>query len=171
MSISLDANKEVYAQESGDYPIFLMTFSSPGLANDIRVSTDATTRLPGLTTDEQVVWGTVSNSLEYMFCPMAIAWPAQQEGVPPETKLTISNIGRELVAAIRSLGPSPSLKMDYVLASNTDRIEQSVTGLLFLDADINTMNISGALKMDDTSRESCPFRTFGPSTARGLFKK
>jgi len=171
VKISLEALKSVYAQETGDYPIFLLTFSHRDLKDDIRISTDPTTRLPGMTTDEMVVYGTVSNGQEYIFCGMEISWPTEDEESAPMTQLSISNIGRELVEMIRSMRYSPRLTMTLVLASNTDMVEGRISGMEFSEVEINTMLITGTLTINMRTNEPFPFRTFTPSTAPGIFKE
>lgn len=170
MRISLDALKAIYSQESGDYPILLITISHKNMNKDIRVSTDQTTRLPAFTTDENVVYGTVSRSKDFLYCPIEISLPTDEEDAAPQTEITVSNVGRELVEAIRSLSTSPTITMELVLGSNTDQIEYNITGFTFQDITINTLTITGTLTIEMLTNEPFPFRTFTPSTAPGLFK-
>lgn len=170
MRISLDALRAIYAQESGDYPILLLTISHKNMSEDIRISTDPTTRLPAFTTDENVVYGTVSQSLDFIYCPIEISLPSDEEDSAPQTELTVSNVGRELVEAIRSLETSPTVTMEMVLASNTDQLEGHIAGFQFQDITINTLTITGTLTIETLTNEPFPFRTFTPSTAPGLFK-
>lgn len=170
MNLSLNALKAIYATETGDYPIILIVITHPELPNDILLSTDGTTRLPSLTTDENVVYGTVSNGLEYMYCPMELDLPTEDEDSPPSTRLSVSNIGREMVEAIRSVRTSPILSMTLVLASDTDNIEGLIEGFKFSSVDINSTTIGGDLVLDVMTNEPCPYYTFTPSTAPGLFK-
>jgi hypothetical protein len=170
MRLSLEAQKAVYAQETGDYPIILLTCSHPELDEPMYISTDATTRLVELTTDEHVVYGTISNGREYIYCPVEISLPSEEEGAPPQTQLSIGNIGREMVVAIRSLRSSPTVSIAVVLASDPDRIEGELGGFTFTDVEITAMSITGNLVMDIMTSEPFPHRTFTPSTATGLFK-
>jgi len=170
MRLSLEAQKAVYAEETGDYPIILLTFEHPELPEQILLSTDPTTRLPGLTDEENVVYGTISNGLEYIFCPIEINLPTEDEESAPQTVMSVSNIGREMVETIRTLLSSPLLTMTIVLASDADRIEGQISGFKFTDVNIDQMTISGTLTMDIMTNEPFPYRTFGPSTASGLFK-
>jgi hypothetical protein len=43
--LSLNFRKALYAQESGEVPIFLLTITHPSLAAPIRLSTDPTARI------------------------------------------------------------------------------------------------------------------------------
>lgn len=172
MRLSLDALSTIYATETGDYPILLITVRHPDLAQPLKFSTDATTRLPSLTNDENIVYGTISGGNEYIFCPMEIDLPTEDEEAPPSTIMSVSNVGREMVTAIRSISPSPkpTLDMALVLASNTDMIEGIIEGLQLSDIDTNQATISGELVLDILTNEPCPYYTFTPSTAPGLFK-
>lgn len=169
MRLSLNAQKNVYAQETGDYPIILVDLTDPTLSQPIRISTDATTRL-SLTTDEQVVYGTVHNFKEYLFCPMEINWPSEEEESAPRTELSISNIGRELVEIVRGLTKSPKLSMTFVMASDPNIVESKLAGFVFSDVTIDQMTITGSLVLEIMTNEPFPYRTFTPSTASGLYK-
>jgi hypothetical protein len=168
--LSLEGQKAVYAQETGDYPIILLTFTHPELSEPLYISTDPTERLVNLTTDENVVYGTQSNGHEYVYCPVEIALPSEEEDSPPQTQLSLSNIGREMVGAIRSLRTSPTVSIAVVLASDTNRIEGELSGFTFTDVEINSLTITGNLVLDLMTNEPFPYRTFTPSTALGLFK-
>lgn len=170
MRLSLDAQKAVFATETGDYPILLLTFSHPDLAEPIRLSTDPTTRSPSHTTDERVIYCTVSNGHEYLYFPMEISLPGEDEEAPPETRLSVCNVGLEMVEPMRVLADSPTLTMALVLASNPDRIEGQVGGFTFTDVDIDAMVITGKLVMDIMANEPFPHLSFTPATAPGLFK-
>lgn len=170
MRLSLDAMKAVYATETGDYPILLVTLEHPDLVEPIRISTDATTRIPSLTTDEQVVYGTVSNGLEYLYFPAEINLPTEDEESPPQVQLAVCNVGQELVATVRNLRQSPTVTLALVLGSNPDRIEGQIGGFTFTDVEINDLIISGNMVMDVMANEPFPYLTFTPSTAPGLFK-
>jgi hypothetical protein len=170
MRISLDALRAIYSQESGDYPILLITVADKKMTSDIRISTDPTTRLPAYTNDENVVYGTVSSSLDYFYCPVEISLPGEEEDAAPQTEITVSNVGRELVETIRSLTSSPTITIDLVLASNPDQIEYHISGFTFQDITINTLTITGTLTIEMLTNEPFPFRTFTTSTAPGLFK-
>lgn len=168
-TVSLDAQRAIYAQETGDYPIILLTITHRDLKEEILLSTDPTTRL-SYTNDETVVYGTVHNSKEYIYCPMEISWISEDEEAAPQTQLSVSNVDRIMVETIRSLKFSPSVSMIMVLASNTDSVEMSISGLKFSEVDINEMTISGTLTLETMVNEPFPYRTFTPSTASGLFK-
>ena len=168
-TISLDAQATIFAQESGDYEILLLTLSSDELDDDFLLSTDWTERLVSLTTDEQVVYGTVSNSLDYIYCPMSISWPSDDEDAPPQTTLTIDSIPHEMTAIIRSLLHTPSLSMALVLASAPDTVEKQISGLAFKDVTISGDTLTASLMLDVMTNESFPYRKFTPSTASGLY--
>lgn len=170
MRLSLDAQKAVYAQESGVYEIYLFVMSHPNLTEDILLSSDATERIESLTTETEVIYGTVSNGQTFVYCPMDVELPSEDEDAPPEMKISISNVGRELIAQIRGMVASPSITMRMILSSNLNQIEGEVEGFTFTDIDINSLSVSSALKMNIFSSEPYPFRTFTPSTSSGLFK-
>ena len=169
-TISLDALREIYEQETGAYPILLLSLSHPELAEDACISSDSTTRIPGLTTDRDVVYGTVSQSVSYIYCPVSISWPDDFEGAAPRSTLTIGNIGQMLTEPIRSISTSPVVRMQLVISTNTDRVDMSFDDLRFESIDINTLSISGELSLDMMETEPSPPWTCTPSTTPGIFK-
>lgn len=169
MKVSMEAQKVLYQEETGDYPILLLTIDHPSLDDPIRISTDSTER-SSLTTDEQVVYCTISNNLEYVFYPVEITLPSEDETKAPTVTMSIANTGKQIVDIVRSFPTSPTVRMDLVLGSNPDKIEGSFSGFKFETIDIDIMTISGDLVLDILTTEPFPYRTFTPSTASGLFK-
>ena len=167
--ISLQAQRVLYQQETGDYPIILLTINHPSLTEPIRISNDNSQRL-SLTNDFEVIYGTISNGQEYIFFPAKISWPTEDEESPPQTTLTVSNIGRDLVSTIRNLHTSPTLTMTLVLASDPDTIEGEFSNFVLSDITVDEKEVSGALTIDTGATEPFPFRTFTPSTSPGNFK-
>lgn len=170
MTMSVEAQRVLYQQETGDYPIILLTIDHADLAQPIRVSTDPTQRLSSLTTDQHVVYGTISLGNEYVFYPVEVAWPTTDEESPPATTLTVANIGRELISTIRTLETSPTIGMALVLASDPDTIESEFNGFLFTDISIDAYTVKGSLTIDTGATEPFPHLLFTPSTAPGSFK-
>lgn len=170
MRLSLDAQKAVYAQETGEYPVLLFTISHPTLTKDILISTDNKARIEALTTETEVVYGTISNGQEFIYCPMEAELPTEDEDTPPQMRLSIGNVGRELVEQIRAMVSSPTVTVRMVLASNPSQIEGEIEGLTFSDIEVNRMTVTGTLVMDIFTSEPFPHHTFTPSTSPGNFK-
>jgi hypothetical protein len=170
MNLSLNALKAIYAPETGDYPIMLVKVEHPELPYQLYFSSDATTRLPSLTNDENVVYGTVSNGTEYMYLSMELDIWTEEDDIAPYTRLTLPNIGREMVEAVRAVSASPTVGLAVVLASDTDNIEGQADGFKFFDIDINPATVSGDLVLDIMINEPAPYLLFTPSTAPGIFK-
>ena len=169
-AISFEALKTIYAPNTGDYPILLLTFAHDDLTENITISSDHTTRIPELTTDKQIIYGTVSNSINYLHCEGEMSWPDDFEGQAPRTTLTVANVGRELTEPIRSLITSPTVGLQFVLASNPDKVEMQFDGLRFDEITINTLTVSGDLSLDMMENEPSPQYTCTPSTTPGIFK-
>jgi len=72
---SLNFRQAANAPETGRVPIALITLSHDDLGDDIRISTDPTAELTELTTDTEKVYGTTSDSLDYVFLPVRIKTP------------------------------------------------------------------------------------------------
>ena len=99
----------LFAQESGEIPIFLLTITHPDLIDPVYLSTDATTRL----TTDPLTYGTISRSVTYLYAASTVTLPDERDKSPPACKLTIENITRALEAADATW--SDVVKLDYFL--------------------------------------------------------
>jgi len=98
---SLNFRQAANAPETGRVPIALITLSHDDLGDDIRISTDPTAELTELTTDTEKVYGTTSDSLDYVFLPVRIKLPDDTDEGPGEMQLEIDNVHRAYTETIQ----------------------------------------------------------------------
>lgn len=166
-TLSSAALSAFYAEETGDFPILLITISATGLATPVRVSSDPTQRISETT--EQILYGTVSRGENFYFVPFSINLPNDNDSSPPQASISIDNVSRELISFIRSLTTQPSVLIEAVMSNTPDTVE-----IEFPDFDLNTISydqmlITGDLKIDMLVTEPFPSGTFTPSQFPGLF--
>ena len=166
-TLSSTALRAMFAEDTGDYPILLVTITHSTLATPIRVSSDPTTRLS--VTDAEVIYGTVSNGVSYPFLPFQISLPSDVEDSAPRAKISVDNVSRELTAAVRALDSPPSVTIDLVMASTPNIIETTFPGFDLSDIDGDVMTISGTLSIDLLVLEPFPAGVFTPGQFPGLF--
>ncbi|CAL77421.1 conserved hypothetical protein [Bradyrhizobium sp. ORS 278] len=162
---SLHFRRELFAQESGEVPIFLLTITHPELATPIRLSTDPTSRL----STDPLVYGTVSRAQTYYYAGVALTLPDEQEKSAPASKLTISNVTRELIPLARSVSSPARVDIEMVAASNLDTVETSFPGFQMTNLEYDTMELNFDLTIDPLTSEPYPSGSFNPASFPGLF--
>lgn len=142
MAISLTLRHAMYAENTGEVPVVLATITHPELDAPVRLSSDPTQRL----SVDPLVYGTVSNGEPFEFVMMSPVLPDQQRGQSPRAALAFENVDRDSVALLRSITTPMRVRLDLVLASAPDAIEESYTDLRAVragyDADRITLDIS-----------------------------
>lgn len=157
----------MFSEETGDYPILLITLSHPSLSQPILISSDPTSRISANVTD--IVYGTVSRGNTFVFMPFTMSLPGDSEDSAPKTTISIDNVSRELVPTIRALTSPPTVTMELVMASTPDFVEALLPGFDLTSISYDAMTISGTLSVELLVSEPFPAGTFTPSQFPGLF--
>lgn len=170
-SLSQSAIRAMFASETSEALILLITITDPtDLANPIRLADSYTGRISSLTTDDEVVYGVTSNSKDYVFLPLQINLPGEQDAGAGQCSLTLSYVTKEAIQLIREKLTSPvSVQIDLVLADSPDRVETSFSGFKVTNVTYNAEQITLDLNMVSLSREPFPSFTFTPANFPGLF--
>lgn len=166
-TLSSTALRALFAEDTGDYPILLVTVTHDTFQAPIRVSSDPTTRLSA--TDAEIIYGTVSRSMSFAFLPFQISLPGEFEDSAPRARISIDNVSRELTAAVRTLTSPPVVTIELVMASTPDVVEATFPNFDLSDVDGDVMTISGTLSIDLLVLEPFPAGIFSPGQFPGLF--
>ena len=166
---SLNFREAAFSPETGRVLIALITLSHIDLIDDIRISTDPTQRIVGLTTDTELVYGTISNGKTYIFLPVRIKLPDDTDEGPGEMQLEIDNVHRAYTETIRSVQTPVICRVDLVLDNALDTIEGSWPEFKLVDITHNARTITGTLRLETLETEPYPSGSFVPSYFRGLF--
>lgn len=166
-AFSSSALKALYAEETGDFPILLITITAATLSTPIRVSSDPTQRL--IETDQNIIYGTMSRSNSFYYVPFSIALPTDMADAAAQTTITIDNVGRDLISAVRSLQSPPDVTMELVMASAPDTVEATYPQFKLSKIGYDVMSITGTLTVDMLVTEPFPAGNFNPSQFPGLF--
>lgn len=169
MSVSLNFRQSAYASETGRVLIALLTLDHEDLAEPIRISSDPTQRITELTTDSDVVYGTVSRGDTFIFLPMKIKLPSDTEEGPGELSIEIDNVHRTYTETIRSIFTPVSVKLEIVMDNALDTVEVSWPEFLLTNIKYNATTISATMKLETLEREPFPAGTFTPGQFPGLF--
>lgn len=163
-ALSTTAKNALFAQQTSEVFIILLTISHPSFDDDIRVASDPFELLPVLN-----VKGVVSRGEEFVFIPFDIKLPDQTDSNIARATLTVDNISREITAAVRTADSSVSVKIEVVLASDPNTVEISIDDFRLNSVTYNAFTVSGELSMDYYDLEPFPSSRFNPSDFPGLF--
>lgn len=167
--MSPEALKAVFSPETDEDLITLLTISNFDNSNTIiRIADGYTQRL--VESDEEVVYGVRSRSNDYIFLPVTITLPSEEESGVPRCSLSITDVTRYLIPIIRStiLRP-PSLKLELVLASSPDDVEISFSQFYINSITYNADSVQCDISMISYQNEPFPCFSFTPNYFPGLF--
>lgn len=180
-TLSADAIRAMFSSETDEQLIMLVTITDPeDLANPIRLadgftqrltgSTTTTNTITGDTTDSEVIYGVVSNSLRYVFLPMQITLPTEQETGVGNCSIVFNYVTQEAIYLIRQHLTKPAeVNIQLILASDPNYIEASFPKFYITNATYNAESIQLQLEMISFSREPFPNFNFTPLYFPGLF--
>lgn len=170
-SLSQAAIKAMFSSETDESLILLITITDPtDSAHPLRLSDGFTGRLSSLTTDTEVIYGVQSNGHEYIFLPIQLQLPGEQETGAGQCSLVLNFITPEAIQLIREKLTSPvDVRIDLVLSGNPDHIEASFSGFKITNVTYSAEQITFDLNMVSLNREPFPCFTFTPANFPGLF--
>jgi hypothetical protein len=116
-----------------------------------------------------LVYGVVSNSNNFIFIPMEISLPTEEDNTAPKCSLTFHDVTRYLTPTIRGLTYPPRIKIELVLTSTPSRVEATFSGFYITNITYNADSVTCELTMTDYAVEPFPCFTFTPQYFPGLF--
>lgn len=183
-SMSPEALRAVFSPEMDADLITLITISDyDDSGTVIRISDGYTQRLTGtdpfgnpLTDDTQVIYGVECRGEKFIFLPVSITLPSEEEASTPRCSLTITDVTQYLIPVIRGtiLRP-PKLKMELVLSNDPDLNSPSyVPEISFSQFYINSITYNADTVQCDISMisyqsEPFPCFSFTPKYFPGIF--
>jgi len=151
MTVSATFKAAAYAQQTSEVFLKLLTIEHDDLASPIRV-VDNTENIE-------------SNGETYLAAGFDVKLP-DDDG---RTTLSVCNVDRVMVQAIRSIDSSPTISLSVIMASDPDTIEVGPFVMQLVDVGYDAFTISGTLSFDDFLIEPYPGDTFSPGQFKGLF--
>lgn len=154
-NLSAGARQAIFAAESGEAFIILLTFTYESLAAPIRVGSDSV--------------DTVSRGQAYIAYPFDLTLPDDDEGRAPRARLVIDNVDRQIVATLRNLATSPVLTLEIVRAAAPDVVEAVFHDFRLRNVRYDSHVIEADLTIEDFTAEPYPAGSFCPSLFPGIF--
>lgn len=163
-SLSNTFKSAVFAQETNEAFIMLLTITHPDFTDDILVSSDPTQNLP-----IAGVRGTVSNGLEYVYIPFSLVLPQDDDTGVNRATISIDNVNNDIIEHIRSADSALAIKFQIVLSSDPDTAEITFDQFKLEHVTYNASTIEGDISIEYFEQEPFPSKTFTPSDFPGMF--
>lgn len=162
--LSNAAIQAAYSQETSEVFVSLLTITNPSFTEPIRLSSDNAVLLPNSN-----VRGTISNGIEYIYCPFTITLPQDDDTGIARATIRVDNIDRRITEAVRRATSAISVDIRIVLASSPDVIEAIVQDFRLEQVSYDALEVSGELSLDYYDLEPYSKLRFTPSGFPGLF--
>lgn len=169
--LSPQALKAMFSSETDEQIITLLTIEDPSdPGTPIRLCDSFTQRLTSLTTDDEVVYGVVSRGQEYIFLPLEISLPSEEETGAGRCSIVLNYVTPEAIQLVRQNLVNPTqVTLELVLNSNTNYVEATFPGFQVIGATYTSESITLDLDMIDYTKEPFPCYNFTPNYFPGLF--
>jgi hypothetical protein len=167
--MSPDAIRAVFSPDADSDLLILLTVYNPDNPTEVivRLADGYTQRISE--TDNEVIYGVRSNSQDYIFLPMEISLPTEEQAQAPRCSITLHDITRYLTPIIRDIKGSPPIKMELVLSKSPNIIEVSFDGFYINSFTYTADTVTANLSMVDLEREPFPMHSFTPRYFPGMF--
>lgn len=151
--LSNELKAQLFAQESADPFLTLLTLSGPGFIFRLVNNTKNIT----------------SNGEVFQAFPMKIKLPVDDGESAREFDLTFDNASLELIRALRGITAPINCQIDMILASLPDTVQMSIPDLLIRSISYNKTTISAKVVMDNFLSVAIPSEKYSPTLFPGLF--
>jgi hypothetical protein len=154
-SVTLTARQALYAQETGEAFLVLLTMDHADLGAPIRVSSDAV--------------DTVSRGNTFLAFPFQLSLPDDTDDRPPRARLTIDNVDRTIVQTLRQISSAPTVLIEVVRGADPNTVEAAFPDFELSNASYDVLTVQGDLTLESFLREPYPAARFTPAGFPGLF--
>lgn len=168
-TMSPEAIRAMFSPEADSDLLFLLTIYDP--VNDSTVVTricDGFTKRISETADD-IIYGVTIRSQDFMFLPMEISLPTEQEAQAPRCSIVLRDVTKYVIPIVRTIVGPPKVKMELVLSKTPDVVEASFSGFYISSFTYNADSVTADLSMIDYEREPFPMHAFTPAYFPGMF--
>lgn len=156
-SLSPELLAQLYAQESNDPFLMLVTISHSSFSSSIRLVNNS----------ENIV----SRGQTFQAFPLKIRLPVDDGESNREVSIDFDNVSLALIDEIRSVSSEERIrvKLEMVLASLPNDVQMSLEELQILNVTYNKLRVSAKLGLDDFLNTELTCEKYNPSTYPGIF--
>lgn len=144
-STSATLRRAVYAPETDEVFLLLLTIDEASLPDPIRA----------VHNHENVT----SRGDVFAAAYFEAELPAQRAEHVETVRITVGNVERTMIEAIRSAVGRPEVTLEVILASDPDTVEAGPFQFSLERAEYDALTISGEMAFDDVSRQRYPAHT------------
>ena len=168
-TLSPEAIRTIFSPDADSDLLVLLTIFDPNNPSQVvaRLADGFTERISE--TDEDVVYGVKSNGQDFIFLPMEISLPTEEEAQAPRCSITLHDVTHLITPLIRTIGSAPTIKMELVLAKSPDIVEIVFDGFYINSFTYSSDSVTANLSMVDLEREPFPMHSFTPRYFPGMF--
>ena len=157
----------MYAQETEEVFVLLLEISNElDPSQPIRVALDSQSLDSKLTVDGVDTHGSAVTFAGGFF---AIELPEEAGDNISTVRVSIDNVDRVIVQAIRNASNPPEVRLWIVLRSSPDLVEAGPYFLVLESAEYDAMTVTGELAFEDVTNRRFPQHEFTPHLVPGLF--
>ena len=167
--MSPEAIRAVFSPEADSDLLFLLTVYDPtdGTTVITRLADGFTKRISE--TDNEVIYGVTSRSQDFVFLPMEISLPTEEEAQAPRCSIVLRDVTKYIIPIVRTIVGPPKVKMELVLSKTPDTVEATFNGFYISSFSYNADSVTADLSMVDYEREPFPMHSFTPAYFPGMF--
>lgn len=168
-TMSPDAIKAVFSPNSDSDMIVLLTIYDPIVPStvSVRLSDGYTQRISE--NSEDVLYGVKSRGNDFIFIPMEVSLPTEEEAQAPRCSISVKDVSRYLIPTLRQLQGPPKVLLEIVLSKTPSIVEASFSGFYITNVGYTADTVSIDLSMIDYDKEPFPAYSFTPYYFPGLF--
>lgn len=155
MTVSQTFKQAFFQQQTDEVPLLILTIAHADLASPIRVVNN---------TENITSGGNV-----YVAFPFEIKLPNLSSEDMPRATITICNVDRQIVQAIRSISSKPDITLSLILAGDPNTIEVGPYEFKLSGVSYDAFTVEGTLSYDNFLDEPYPGDKFTPGQFPGLF--
>lgn len=153
-NLSAVLKSALHAPETAEVVLSLLTISHPSISPPIRVVNNLT--------------AVTSRGNSFVAFPFELALPDELEDRLARVSLSIDNVDRQIVNAVRTITSPPTVLLELVLPSAPDTVEADFTFTL-RDVEWNESTVTGQLYYRNLLTRAFPAGRFTPARFPSIF--
>jgi len=156
-TISAGAMASITSQETGNVWLAIMKITHPDLSEDICIVNN---------TQDIVYDGVTYNRYSFAFQP-----PSEDEGQSQPAKVTIDNVSREIVLAIRSINSAPTIEAAIIMVTTAGVVTKEAGWWVaeLSNVTYNDMTIQGSVAFNIQVRDTISLTSYNNIDFMGLY--
>ena len=154
-TLTQPTRQAVFASQTGEAFLALITIDHAELAQAVRVTSDAV--------------ATTSRGDSFVAFPFEVVLPEDNSERPPRARLKIDNVDRAILRQLRAISSPATVLIEMVRGDDPDTVEASFPDFKLRDVGYDVLAVEGSLDLEDFISEPFPAGVFSPGNFEALF--